>query len=335
MHDDLRSARPPLSPVRFLRWLWRLTLDIIWEYRRDGVGDLAASITFWTLLTIPAAALAMVSAVSAVEPIVGRSLATDFETEVKNYVANTFADSHTINGAVQSLFENTNAGVLTVATAVAIFSLSRGFAGMIRALDQAYGVHDGRAWWHVRIVAVGLGLGSVVVVTSAATALALLPRLPGGSLTIALAAPLAVIVLIVWAATMFHVAPYHHTPWRYDLPGAVLTAVGWVLSTQGFAAYVRSTDDANRVQSIVGAVLLALTLMYLLSNVMLVGAELNHVLANRAGVIQEPVRWRDRGRQLRSRFDHHGDNDDRDDQSAGHHQTSATEPTTPSSGTAP
>ncbi len=28
----------------------------------------------------------------------------------------------------------------------------------------------------------------------------------------------------VWAATIFHVAPNHHTPWRYDLPGAALAA---------------------------------------------------------------------------------------------------------------
>ena len=32
---------------------------------------------------------------------------------------------------------------------------------------------------------------------------------------------LALAVLIVWAATLFHVGPHHRTPWRYDIPGAV------------------------------------------------------------------------------------------------------------------
>ncbi len=62
--DPSQPARPPLSPVPFARWLWQLAKDVIEEYRRDGVGDLAASITFWTLLSIPAAILAMVSALS-------------------------------------------------------------------------------------------------------------------------------------------------------------------------------------------------------------------------------------------------------------------------------
>jgi membrane protein len=323
-----------MSPTGFVKWLWQLVLDIFDEYRRDGVGDLAASITFWTLLSIPAAALAMVSAVGAMGPIVGTSAAQDFETEVTGFVERTF-NSEALRNAVSDLFESGNAGVIGVASAVALFTLSRGFAGMVRALDKAYGVTEGRRWWHVRLVSIGLGLGTVVVVAAGATLLAVLPSLPGGSLIKVLAAPLTLIALIAWAATMFHVAPHHRTPWRYDVPGAVVTAVGWVLATQGFAVYVRVTNTANQIQSIVGAVLLALTLMYLLSIVMLVGAELNDVIAQRAGVVQDPVRWLERGQRViakaEERLARQGER-----QSAGnHHQASTTDPTTPSADTGP
>ncbi len=298
MDDPIRSARPPLNPMRLARWLWRLTLDVVNEYRRDGVGDLAASITFWTLLSIPAAILALLSAVSAIEPLVGTSVSDDVQDAMQDFVSDTFADSDALNSAVAELFDSGNAGVITVAAAVAFFSLSRGFAGLIRALDRAYGVEEGRAWWHVRLVAIGLGLGTTIIVAAGATVLALAPELPGG-ITRALTLPGAFLGLIAWAATMFHVGPYHRTPWRWDVPGAILTAVGWVLATQGFALYVRFSSSANEVQTFVGAILLGLTLLYLLSIVMLVGAELNDVLAARAGVVQQPERWGERAHRIR------------------------------------
>jgi membrane protein len=99
--------------------------------------------------------------------------------------------------------------------------------------------------------------------------------------------PVAVVVgLVLWAATLFHIGPNHNTPWKYDLPGAIVTAAGWIVATQGFAVYVRVAPSGNQIQTGVGAVLLALTLMYLLSVVLLVGAELNDVLARRADVVR-------------------------------------------------
>ncbi len=304
MTEPTHPARPPLAPRPLARWLWQLAKDVIDEYRRDGVGDLAASITFWTLLSIPAAILAMVSAISSLTilPGIDQGVADDFEREVQDLISDTFADSDTLNEAVAELFAGSNAGIVTAASLVAIFSLSRGFAGLIRALDRAYEVEESRSWWHVRLVAVGLGLATVVVVAALAVFLAILPELPGGTVIRALGAPLALGGMVLWAVLLFHVAPNHRTPWRYDIPGALLTALGWVLATQGFALYIRLSDQGNQVQGAVGAVLLGLTLLYLLSIVMLIGAELNDVIARRAGVVQQPLALKDRYEQVRERL---------------------------------
>jgi membrane protein len=308
MDDRLRSATPPLAPLPFLRWLWQLTKDVVNEYRRDGVGDLAASITFWTIISIPAAVLALVSALSSLESIVGASVSNDVQVEVETFITDTFADSEALNSTVTDLFESSSAGIATLAAFVALFTLSRAFAGLIRALDRAYEVVDGRPWWYVRIVAIGLGISTIVVVAAGATLLAVLPSLPLGSVLRWLTAPAVVLALVAWAATLFHVGPNHRTPWRYDLPGAIVTTLGWILASQGFALYVRLAGGGNDVQTGVGAILLALSLMYVLSIVLLVGAELNDVLARRAGVVQQTESitsrargWRDGWRDRRSR----------------------------------
>lgn len=305
---DLRSPVPPLRPRAFLRWFWRLIRDVVEQYQEDGVGDLAASITFWTLLSIPAAILALVSMLSSLGSVVGESLAQDVEDEVIGYIQDTFSDSEALTETVRELFTTSSTGIATVATLVAVFTLSRAFAGLIRALDHAYEIEEGRPWWYVRLVAIGLGVSTILVVAAGATALALLPRLPYGGLLRILTLPGVLVVLVLWAATIFHIGPHHKTPWRYDLPGAMVTTVGWVLATQGFALYVRFAGGGNNVQSSIGAVLLALTLMYLLSIVLLVGAELNDVIARRAGIAVEGTdvtgRAKDTARHVRRWWQH-------------------------------
>ena len=305
MDPDLRSPTPPLRPLHLLRWLWQLAKDVVHEYRADGVGDLAASITFWTILSIPAAALSLVSTLSSLGSLIGESLAADVRTEIESFIATTFTDDAALNATVSDLFDTTSTGVATAASLVALFTLSRAFAGLIRALDVAYEVEDGRPFWYVRVVAVGLELGTILVVAAAATVLALLPAFPFSSVLRWLTAPGVLLAMVLWAATLFHVGPYHRTPWRYDLPGAIVTTIGWVLATQGFALYVRFFPGGNDIQTSVGAVLLALTLIYVLSVVLLIGAEINDVIARRAGVVQHEEAVAERARRARERWQAH------------------------------
>jgi membrane protein len=284
MDVDLRSPTPPWDFRAALAWLWQLAKDVVTEYRVDRVGDVAAAITFWTILSIPAAVLALVSALSSLDGVVGQSITEDVQLELEDFITSTFSDSDALNSTVAELFDTSSAGVATVATLVAVFTLSRAFAGLIRALDVAYEVEERRSWWRLRLTAIGLGLGTVLIVATGATLLALLPS--GGALRV-VAIPAVLVGLVAWAATVFHLGPNHHTPWRFDVPGAMVAMAGWVTASQGFALYVRVAGEANGVQTTVGAILLALTLMYLLSVVLLVGAELNDVLARRAGVVQQ------------------------------------------------
>lgn len=305
------------------RWLWRFTVDVIDQYREDRVGDLAASITFWTLLSIPAAALALISALGSLGRVVGAEVKDDLQKNIVDYILRTFADSQPLLDAVNDLFDANQSRVLTITTAFAIFTLSRGFAGIIRGLDEVYTVVERRSWWHVRLVAVGLGLGTIAVVAGSATVIALLPGRIGSGATVLLV-PISLAVLTLWATMLFHFGPHHHTPWRFDLPGAFVTAIGWALATQLFTVYVRISDDGNQVQSTIGALLLGITLLYVLSLVMLVGAEVNDVITRRAGVAQIPPNFRQRvdaardsidsarnlALEFRERFEEDGSDDD-------------------------
>ncbi|MEM1332298.1 MAG: YihY/virulence factor BrkB family protein, partial [Actinomycetota bacterium] len=166
----------------------------------------------------------------------------------------------------------------------ALFTLSRGFAGLIRALDAVYDVVHTRNFVYTRVVGIGLALGTLA--TLALTTFGWSAGTDAG-VPIGLRLLAGVLVLVAWSATMYHLGPNLHTPWRYDLPGALFTAIGWIVLSLGFGWYVSIVGDGNQFVGATGAVLLGLTWLWAACSVFLIGGEINQLLADRAGVIEE------------------------------------------------
>lgn len=266
------------------QWLDRmLDLKLVREIRDDELFDQAASVAFWLLLSLPAALLAALSSVS----LLGDDLTDELQDAALEFIERVFtSEADTLKESVNGLFDQSRPGVLSASIATAVFTLSRGFAGLVRGLDRVYDVDSSRNFAHTRLLAVGLALGTLFAV-AVSTALWSL----GGSIGLPLIVRLlgALIVLIVWSATIFHIGPNHHTPWRYDLAGAAIAAVGWLVLSLAFGWYVRvlGGSGSNDVIGAAGALLLALTWLWAACVVLLIGGEVNEILASRAGVVQE------------------------------------------------
>ncbi len=269
------------------------------EFQDDSIGDQAAAMSFFTLLSLPAAALAMVTGLGSLEGLVGIDLATDARNAISDYVQTTFG-SESLSSTVDGLFEENRSGLLTVSLAVAIYSLSRGFAGLVRGLDVAYDIETSRSWVNVRLVGVVIGFGTLGVTGLAVYLVYGLWPSSAGPVLDTLGTVALFFGLTAWAATLFHIAPDHRTPWRWDVPGALLASLSWVLLATGFATYVGLAGTGNGAVGAVGAALLAFTLVYLLNLALLLGAELNGILAGRAGIARPPRRLHHLTR--RSRF---------------------------------
>jgi membrane protein len=272
-----------------MRWL---PIDLLREIRENGLFDTAASVAFWLLLSLPAALLAVLSSVS----LLGDDLTDEVRTALLDFVDRTFGnEAEPIADSIESLFAQPRPAVFSLAIATAIFSLSRGFAGLIRGLDTVYDVEETRNFAHTRALGIGLGVGTLGTV-AASTAMwsatggwPEAPRLIG-----------ALAVLILWAAMMYHIGPNHHTPWRFDLPGALLSAAGWLTVSLGFRWYISLLGTGNELLGAAGAILLGLTWLWAACVVFLIGGELNELLAARAGVVSTP---RSLVRHIRSRIE--------------------------------
>lgn len=97
-------------------------------------------------------------------------------------------------------------------------------------------------------------------------------------------------ILGVWAAVRWMIAMltsvavialiYHHglprtQPWHRVLPGAVLATAMWYIATVFFGAYIRHVANYSEIYGSVGTAIALLVWLYLISLVVLVGAEFN------------------------------------------------------------
>ena len=282
------------EPVKKVTAMWRFVVDVALRWYHGGIGDLAAGVTFWIVVSLPASVLALLATLDYLEGFINVSFDAEIKENVVDFVDGVFTDE-SIKNTIESLFEQTNSGLLTVSLAVALWSVSRGFAGLIRALEDIYEVVDGRPWYYTRVVAVFLGVGSLLI----SVPLVMLERLvwgpfPDGTLESTLRIVVALIVLVAWAVTIYHFGPALRSRWRHDLPGAIVAAVLWWGLTIGFGFYVSVTSGANDVTAALGAGLLALTWLWLAAQVLLIGGTVNFLYGQRRGIVRNRRTWGER-----------------------------------------
>lgn len=286
------------NPLSWMKSWARFVWDVAKQWYHGGLGDLAAGVTFWILLSMPALVLAMVSALGWLEGAVGQDFAVEIKSGVVDFFAQIFDNSgNEVTDLVASMFEQNNSGVLTFSILLAMWTISRGFAGLIRALDEVYDVDDGRAWYHTRVVALFLGLGTFLIAAPiAAMEIYVWPELDLGASESTLRSVAAVAILVLWASVIFYYGPATRSRWRWDLPGAVMAAVMWWGLSLGFGYYVdlinAADDNSASVTGAIGGGLLALTWIWLAAQVLLIGAAVNSVLGDRFGIDRGKRSWR-------------------------------------------
>lgn len=285
---DVLAGRPRVGPAV------RVVANMAREFRDDRITGLAAEVAFFAVLSLFPLLVALAAAVGSIEAVAGADAAARARDAIVEALQEALGGEATgVVSAVDRLFAESNTGLVGIGLLLSLYTASRGFAAIIRALDQVYDIPETRSWIRTRVMAYAMVAGSVLVGAVLLTMLVVGPafgrgeeladRLGLGSAFVTfwdwVRVPLVVAMLVLWAATVFHVGPNHTTPWRADLPGAVLTTVLWGLGAVGFRVYlgVAAGSDSAVFGTLGGAVVLLLWL-YVMGLALLTGAELNSSL---------------------------------------------------------
>jgi membrane protein len=192
-----------------------------------------------------------------------------------------------VQDQVRKISEGNNGGLLTFGVLAALWSSSAAVMGLIDALNHAYDIEEGRPWWKVRLLSLGLtvGLAAFILIAFALvlvgpTAAEYIARVTGLGPVFAwtwkiLQWPVVLALVSIGAGLVYYFAPDAEQEWVWVTPGAILAAIIWLAASLGFKFYVANFATYTETYGAIGGVMVLLLWFYLSGVVFLLGAELN------------------------------------------------------------
>lgn len=253
------------------------------EWTDDKVGDVAAALTFFGILAIFPFLLFLVSLAGLIlDPQLAQSLTMELSA-VAPPAATTI-----LGNQLQSLAQSGSAGLLTVSGVGAIWAASGGVRALIRSLNRVYGVQESRPFWKVRGLAiVGTLVGAAIGLVAALVAVfapVVADAIGGPVPTLASWARLPVaglLMMFVWALA-YWALPDVEQRFRFITPGSVIGVVIWIAASWGFSVYVQNFGNYEATYGALAGVIVLLFWMWITSQVILLGAEINALLEHRS-----------------------------------------------------
>jgi membrane protein len=253
------------------------------EYSRDKVSDVAGSLTFFGVLALFPFLLFLVSLASVIiDPAQAQVLIQELAKVAPQEVV------AIIGERLQSLAAGDNVGLLTVGAVGAIWAASGGIVSLMKALNTAYGVEEKRPFWKVRGVALLTTLAAAALSIIAAAVAVATPAIanklggPFPALVTWLRLPLAGVMMMFLWALLYYALPDVKQKFKFITPGSIVGVVIWVLASWGFSKYVANFGKYDANYGAIGGVIVMLLWMWITSQVILLGAEINAILEHRS-----------------------------------------------------
>jgi membrane protein len=254
------------------------------EFREDELVDRAAALTYYGVLAIFPALLALVSILG----LVGRSATQPLLDNLGKVAPGPARDIFTT--AIENLQRSQGTGgiLFIVGLALALWSASGYVAAFMRASNAIYEVEEGRPIW--KKAPVRLGVTLLLVVLSALSAVAVvvtggLAEHVGNLLGIGETAvtvwdiakwPVLLLLVSLMFAVLYWASPNVKQPgFRWISPGGVVAVLLWVIASLAFAFYVANFGSYNKTYGALAGVIIFLVWLWLSNVAVLLGAEFN------------------------------------------------------------
>ncbi|MEO6882182.1 MAG: YihY/virulence factor BrkB family protein [Mycobacteriaceae bacterium] len=255
------------------------------EFSRDQCTDLAAALTYYAVLALFPAVVALLSLIG----LVGKSQETvdTVLSLLRDAGAGGAADS--LKPTLTSLSTSSGAIVaFIIGIAGALWSASGYVNAFSRSMNSIYNKAEGRPVWKLRpamlavtvllVVLVALVLVGLVVSGPVASAVGSTIGLGSAAVTAWSIAkwPVMLVVVVLIVAILYYATPNVKPPkFRWISLGAVLAILVWVVASALFGFYVANFSSYNKTYGAFAGVVVFLLWLWITNVALLFGAELD------------------------------------------------------------
>jgi membrane protein len=256
------------------------------EFSEDKLTVWAAALTYYGLLSLFPALIAMVSLIG----IFGDPKSTTQTiTEIIGEIGPSSA-VETFSGPIRSVAANQSAAgfALVIGLAIALWSASAYVGAFIQASNVIYETPEGRPFWKLRPLQIAVTLAMIVMMALLAVGLVLT-----GPVVEAVADPIGIsstavdiwniakwpvmaLIFISMVSLLYYASPnVKLRGFKWVTPGSVVAIVVWAIASAAFAFYVANFGSYNKTYGTLGG-LIALLVWFWISNLaILFGHQLN------------------------------------------------------------
>jgi membrane protein len=266
----------------------RVLAQVLLKMRENDLLGLAGQLTYFFLLSffpfliflVALAGLVLNDPESAIRVLIGKSAGFLPREAVELLVG--YLD-RTLRGA--------GTGVLLIGIITTLWMGSAASIAIIKAANRAYELVETRPFWKLRGTSILLALGFTLLMAALSLVVfeveTYISRLggPSGSLLAVWGIvrwALAFVVVTTALSVLYYLAPNARLPFRWITPGGFAATVLMFAASTALSLYASRLGSYDQVYGQLGAVIVFMLWLYVMGLMVLVGVEINAVLARRA-----------------------------------------------------
>jgi len=281
---DPDDARKPDSPNDLHKPSWGYVLKkTLREFTSDQCTDLAAALTYYAVLALFPALLAIVSVLG----LFGQAQqTTDTVLQLLTQLGGGSV-AETLREPIREVTMSPAAGITFVVGVLGALWSASGYVGAFgRAMNRVYEIDEGRPIWKLRPTNLAITAVTVVLVVVAGLILVLsgdVAQAVGDVIGLGSTAvfvwgivkwPVLLVIIVVVVAVLFYFSPNVKQPkFRWISMGSLLAIAIWMIASVGFGFYVSNFSNYNKTYGSLGAVIVFLLWLWITNNALLFGAE--------------------------------------------------------------
>jgi membrane protein len=276
-----------------LQLLGRLVASTVRICLRYRVTGLAAEAGFFALLSFPPLVLGLVASVGYVGQRMGNDVVADLRTRIEQ-LAGTFLTADAVENVIRPTFDDVIAGgrveIVSLGFLLSLWSGSRVLNVYVDTVTIMYGLAGHRGIVRTRTLSFSLYVAALVLGVVVFPLVLVGPGLlqtflsqrfdglPSLAWMSSLYWPVVTVLTVVGLATLYHVATPIRTPWRSDVPGAVLALGIWVGASFVLRFVLSASIGGSSIYGPLATPIVVLIWLYMLAIAVLIGAALNAAL---------------------------------------------------------
>ncbi|MEO3928058.1 YihY/virulence factor BrkB family protein [Micromonosporaceae bacterium B7E4] len=293
--------------LRQLHWsTWRgVLVRSVKNFVTDNCADWAAALTYYGVLALFPSAIVIVALVGLVSN--GEQTIDTIAGLARDVGAGSVVANDAVLKVLEDVVDNQGSAKVLLGFGVlaALWSASGYVGAFTRASNAIYGVAEGRPFYLLRPLQLGLTAIALVLLAVVAAGLIVsgpvtdavgdwlrLGNAPRTAWTVA-KWPVLVAIMMLLLSLLFWIAPNVRQPrFRWLTVGGAVALASWAVVSAGFGFYVSRFDSYDVTYGSLGAVIAFLVWLYLSNCAVMLGVEINAEVQRgraRQGGAEEPV----------------------------------------------